>query len=486
MSRHETLMTLAYAVRGRVVLKYLAQLALVLAALTAVPLLVALVYGETAFAWRLLLILVLLLAYGVMFVRLAAPARLQINEALVITALAFVLTALLMSYPLMAAGLSFADALFEAVSGVTTTGLSTLTEVEERSPAFLFIRAWMQWYGGLGIVVLSVALLAGHKSASRRLIEPEQTGESLITATHFYARRMLIVYMSMTIGGIALLLATGLDGFAAVIHVLAGISTGGFSSYDNSIAAMPLSAQAMVTLIAACGAVALPLYYLLFMQGPGKFLHDVELRALVLLLVLISALLTLALWGEGWTPAASLQQGMLLGFSAQSTTGFASMQITELGAFSKAVLLLAMVSGGSLGSTAGGIKLMRLLIVWRLLVLAVKRTSLAEHAVAEPRLGGRHLDADECQRALLVVLMFLLVVGLSWLPFLWFGYDPLDALFEVVSATGTVGLSTGISSGGLSPLLKGVLCFDMLAGRVEILALLVVLYPGSWFGKRVE
>ena len=179
MATDETLITLAYAVRVRVVLKYLGQLALVLAALTAVPLLVALGYGDHRFALRLAVIIALLLIGGGLFSRLPSPSRVQVNEALVITTLAFLISALLMSYPLMAAGLGFLDALFEAISGVTTTGLSTLASVHDKSQAFLFTRAWMQWYGGLGIVVLSVALLAGHHAASRRLIDPESSSENI-------------------------------------------------------------------------------------------------------------------------------------------------------------------------------------------------------------------------------------------------------------------------------------------------------------------
>jgi len=108
------------------------------------------------------------------------------------------------------------------------------------------------------------------------------------------------------------------------------------------------------------------------------------------------------------------------------------------------------------------------------------------HAVHEPRLGGERLEPPEIQRALAVLLLFPLVLVLSWIPFLAAGHDPLDSLFEVVSATGTVGLSTGISAPGLDPALKGVLCLDMWLGRLEIIAVLVLLAPRTWFGRRAE
>ncbi|RMD70670.1 MAG: TrkH family potassium uptake protein, partial [Gammaproteobacteria bacterium] len=141
-------------------------------------------------------------------------------------------------------------------------------------------------------------------------------------------------------------------------------------------------------------------------------------------------------------------------------------------------------TGGASGSTAGGIKLLRLLIFLQLLRFALLRSGMPEHAVAHPTLGGQPLEERDAARALLIILLFAATAALSWLPFVALGCDALDALFEVISAMGTVGLSAGISSPGLPAGLKLILCADMLLGRLEILALLVVCYPRTWFGKR--
>jgi trk system potassium uptake protein TrkH len=175
-----------------------------------------------------------------------------------------------------------------------------------------------------------------------------------------------------------------------------------------------------------------------------------------------------------------------MAFSAQTTAGFSSLNVSELDSASKLLLIFPMLIGGNLGSTAGGMKIFRLLVLLRLVALAVQRTRLPSRAVVEPRLNGVRLEAGEIERALVVILLFGLTVVLSWVPFVAMGYNPLDSLFEVVSATGTVGLSAGITSPTLPPLLKGVLCFDMLMGRLEILAILVVFYPGTWIGRRAE
>jgi trk system potassium uptake protein TrkH len=145
-----------------------------------------------------------------------------------------------------------------------------------------------------------------------------------------------------------------------------------------------------------------------------------------------------------------------------------------------------MLVGGGVGSTAGGFKLLRLLIAANVFRLILLRTCLPKHATIEPRLAGRRLQDEEIRAALLLILLFITVVALSWLPFVAMGYSPIDSLFEVVSATGTVGLSAGLTSSTLPAVLKSILCIDMLMGRLEIIAWLVMLYPGTWLGRRME
>ncbi len=483
----ERVNVLIYAVRGRVILKYVGQLALILAVLTLVPLAVALLTSDWLLLSRYAVICAgLFLAYALLS-RLPAPTHMQANEALTITALAFIISPLLMSWPLMAAGIPFTDALFEAVSGITTTGLSTLDNIESRSPGFLFARAWMQWYGGLGIVVLSVALLFGHHAAARRLTDPIETGETLIATARTHARRTFIVYLCLTVFGFALLWSLSGHGFTSLLYALSAISTGGFSPYQNSLAALTThSAAIAVIVISFLGAISLPLYWRAvhagWRTGIRILFTDVELRALFIAGLLAGGLLTVLAWYHGiGTP---WYHGFMLGFSAQTTTGFSTMPVGELDAASRLVMIVAMLVGGSVGSSAGGFKLLRLLILLRMLQLMIRRAAMPSHAVAEPYLAGHKLETDDMLRAMQLILLFIGIMLLSWVPFVMMGYDPLDALFEVVSACGTVGLSSGITRSELEPILKGILCFDMIAGRVEIIALLIVLYPRNWIGRR--
>jgi trk system potassium uptake protein TrkH len=487
MPNQEQPQTLAYAVRPRVVLKYLGQLMLLIAALALAPAAVAFGYGDGALALRFTLVSLVLVAVSVPWVRRAVPAEIQSNEALAVTALAFLIGAASMVYPFMGAGLALSDALFEAVSGITTTGLSCLASVEDKPKSFLFARAWMQWYGGLGIVILSLALLMGHERIARRLLGRPAEGEGVAVGIRRYARRVVGVYLVLTLLSVLLLWVAGLDGFTAVAHALSAVSTGGFSTFDDSLAGLGRGAAAwIVTVSGLSGALALALYYRSWEHGWRELLGDTESRGLLGAVALSCLLLMLSMhWSSSLGWEESMKHALLLGISAQTTTGFSSLDVGGLQPLSKLVMMLSMFVGGDIGSTAGGVKILRLLVLLRLLQFIIRTTGAPVHAVNEPRLGGRRLSQPEFVAVLSLLAMFTLVILLSWVPFLALGYDPLDSLFEVVSATATTGLSAGIAGPGLEPALKGVLCLDMLAGRLEIVALLVLLYPGTWFGKRI-
>lgn len=482
----QQLTALSYAIRARVVCKYLGQLGLVVTALTIVPMAVAFATGDSTGGLRYVVVIGILGGASGLASRLPKPSHVQSNEAMAATALAFVLTPLIMTYPLMSAGAGFVDTLFEAVSGITTTGLSTLPDIAGQPPAFLFARSWMQWYGGLGIVVLSVGLLAGHHVASRRLFEPDATSENIVTTTRTHARRVLLVYLILTGLGLVAMSLTSANPLAAVTHTLSSVSTGGFSTYTDSLAgAAGTGAAWVVTLLSFCGAIALPLYYWTYLRGFKQAFADPELRALFLVCLALVTALFIAF--DTRMPAVqALKHAVVMGISAQTTTGYSSLPVDHLSAIVKTLLMGAMLVGGSVGSTAGGIKLLRALIALRVMSLTIRRTAVPAHAVVQSRLGERVLESEDIERAVVLILLYLGLVVLSWLPFVAAGFAPLDALFEVISATATVGLSTGISHAHLHPALKGILCFDMLAGRLEIIALLVLLYPGTWFGKKAE
>ncbi len=479
---------LMYAIRGPVVLKYVAQLTLVQAGLFLLPVTIALFYAEYEIALRFIVIACVLVTITLSFIRLPVPTHIQTNEALAVTVITFLVGAAAMVYPFMGAKISFIDAVFESVSGITTTGLSTLADVEDKPRSFLFARAWIQWYGGLGFVVLAIALLIGQQPGNRRLLCKEFDRDGGVMGIRRHARQVTQVYLLLTILSTLVLFFSGIDGFIALIHSLSAVSTGGFSSFNNSLAEFngwPI--QMLLSCIGLLGAISLPLYYRIYQRNFSQSSSAQETLAMILLIASVSIILTVVIAKNGnmdWLTSA--KQALLLALSAQTTTGFSSLNIANLDPLVKGIVTLSMAIGGDIGSTAGGFKVIRLLILLKLMHFTIQRTAMPSHVVFEPKLAGKTIYSEEIINVFTLLGWFIALIFFSWLPFVAMNYHPLDALFEVVSATATVGLSSGITQTELPSVLKIVLCFDMLAGRVEIIALLVCLYPKTWFGKRVD
>jgi trk/ktr system potassium uptake protein len=477
--------SLSYAARPQVVGKYLGQLLFLLGGLSVPPLVFAAACREWSHAEGYAVVVLVLMSAGWLLQRRRVKDEIQVNEALIVVTAIFVIAPLAMALPMMTAGVSFLDALFEAISGITTTGLSTFARVENKPLSVLFGAAWLQWLGGIGIMVLSFTLLVGQSASAKRLTGVLAQPQGLWGGTRAYAKVVIRIYAGLTVIGIAALWLAGAGWFAATTLTVSAISTGGFSPFDTSLAALGAPIQTLVILLCIAGAAAIPLFHDLLRGDRKSFLKDPEFRALLIAGLIVAGLL-IAAPIEGRAAGQGTWNLLLMAFSAQTTAGFSTIAVSQLDSFSKAVLVVAMAIGGSVGSSAGGIKLLRLIVMIRLVQLMILKTRLTPRAATETRIAGRQWDNDELVRVLVIAGLFVGVVLLSWLPFLWAGYPALDALFEVTSATGTVGLTTGITGPALPPLLKGLLCLDMLLGRLEILPVLVLLAPRTWIGHRRE
>ena len=484
MPDSNTIRGLHFAVRVRVVAKYLGQAFLILAALTCVPAAVAAASGNSAVALRYFGVILLFSLYGALTVRLRAAPNMQRNEALVITALVFTLSACALSFPIMGYGIPFVDAFFEAVSGVTTTGLSTLASVEDRPASFLFARAWMQWVGGLGVLALVLALLMEPGIAAKRLGSDERV--DIAGGTRSHVRRVALVYLVITIIGLLALLAVGESLLDAIVYTLTSVSTGGFANHDASLAGIAsMPARGLITLLSLAGAISFSWYYLGYYRHASSLLREPQFRSLIVVctvtVIVLFGFMSLEHPGQ---LTDNLANAALTGISAQTTTGFSSLPLAELDSGSKLTLIVSMFIGGELGSTSGGLKVLRLLILLSLVRLLVQQAAIPPSSRVVATLYLTPLQPAEINTVITLLVVYLLVILFSWAAFLVYGHAPLDALFEVVSALATAGLSVGVVSATLEPALKAVLCMDMLMGRVEVIAFLVLLYPRTWLGRR--
>lgn len=412
----------------------------------------------------------------------AGPA---VNEALVLAALGFVVPGLVMGWTLTATGLPLAGALFDGVSGITTTGLSALPPPETLSWPVLFTRAWLQWYGGLGIVVLAVALVAGREATvARALAETQAIGEDLAASLRERARRSVGIYGLLSALCVMGAWAAGASWGDAVLLGIATVSTGGFAPHAGSLAALPGWAPGFVLMaFALAGATSFSVYLQIARGERLRTATRGEARALLVLAGLSVCTLALALLVTGMPWREVVIQAPLMAVSAQTTTGLASMDVAGLAPVVWLVLMASMIMGGNTGSTAGGLKTLRVILVARLLALTVNRTAFPPNAVPRLRLFGTAVEPPEVDSVSAIVFLAVLTAVLSWVPFLMAGYG-LDALFDVVSAMATTGLSTGVTGPHLSWPLKAVLMIDMLLGRLEFIAVIVLLLPSTWFGPR--
>lgn len=475
---------LCYPARLPVILRYLGRLAWVLAVLNLVPLGVCALFGDWRGVGAHAGVAALLSLIGWTTGLLPKPAHVQANEGVAIVALAFLFGPLFAAAPMVIGGLAPMDAFFEAVSGVTTTGLSTVPDIEAMSQSFLFSRSWLQWYGGLGIMALALPLVADGGRHAMGLAAGENDPDDLVGGTQSHARRVLGVYTAITIIGVAALWAIDGSLLHAAAYTFAALSTGGFAPHNGSLGDYGgTTAKVAVTILCVAGAVPLSLYWRTRRERGIP-------RGLLEILVFCGFALfgTGVLWftlSHGGAPDTKpFRDAVYTAFSAQSTAGFATTDLAAVDDASKIAIVGGMLVGGGAGSTAGGVKVVRVLLFFRLIQLLIARYSRPPHAAERRHLFGRAIDSADLERALSVILLFVGFAGISWGIFVICGYDAVDSLFEVVSALGTAGLSAGVTGPELPAGLKLLLCANMLLGRLEIVAWLVLLAPGTWIGKR--
>ncbi|TGY89130.1 TrkH family potassium uptake protein [Marinicauda algicola] len=476
---------LSYAVRLQVVGHLTGLLCWTLTPLPALPLLVALFNGETGFAARLATGLVLLAVAGFAGMRLSL-SRPRLNEVMVVSAMAFALPPFFMAWTFGAFGIGYVGALFESVSGLTTTGLSVLGPPEDLPPSVLFTRAWMQWFGGLGFVVLALGLMGGAgRSAARRLGEAEEVAKDPLGSLRDRARRTLIVYSALTLACFVALWASGSGAWHALLLCLTALSTGGFAFDSGSAAALQGWVPRTILIgFSTLGAVSAGIYLHLLRRKPLGTLMRTDLLGLAAFCAAAILGLGFLMWLDGgYAGREILAHAPFMALSAQTTTGYSTMGTASLPASALVFLMIAMAIGGNSGSTAGGVKTFRVLVAFAVMRLTLQRPSLPQTAATTLKVGGHEIDSAELQAIATVIGLAGATFLFAWLPFLAAGYG-LDSLFDVVSATTTTGLSTGVAGPALEPHLKLVLSLAMLLGRVEFIALLVLLWPPTWLGQK--
>ncbi len=418
----------------------------------------------------------IVIGFGAWNLNIFNDEEIKLIDALIVTALVYLMFSLVGAVPFLPVK-SFMDGFFEAMSGFTTTGLTMVNETT-LSPTLHFFRAYSQWLGGMGIIVLSLAILLRPGKGAFKLYASEFGEANIMGSVIETAKAVIKVYISLTVAGFIAFYLAGMGLYDALIHILTTIPTGGFSLYSESIGFYNSEAVSMtVTLFMILGAISFPLYYLAAKGAIREFFEDHQVQAL-LILVLFGSLIFIISFGPS---PGNVVPGIFQTTTAITTTGYNTVPTGALPDGDKFVTIVYMIIGGGTGSTAGGIKLFRLLILFGLIRLVFFRTLLPKEATLPLRFGNITVDREEVESITAFFLSYLIIMVISTLAIIWLeGANLVNSLFEVASAEGTVGMSVGLTSPALNPVSKLILIVNMWLGRLEITPVLVALYPGSW------
>jgi trk system potassium uptake protein TrkH len=385
------------------------------------------------------------------------------------------------------------NAIFESMSGFTGTGL-TMTDNEEVLPRTLqWWRTFVEWIGGVGVIVLTTAILSRPGSGSLTLYESEARSEKIHPSIVSTVRTIWWIFILFTFVSILVLWLAGMPIWGAINHAMTGLATGGFSITDNSIATYDSTLIDFALLpIMLLGSIAFPVHYLILQGDLRNFYTDLQTRWVFGYMGVGSAILWAFLYfgGPYETPFAALRYGLFQFVSAATCTGFQTAVDSTNVALGKwppqAQLSVAfgMFVGGAAGSTAGGIKLIRGLTLAKGIRYRIGDVFYPDSAIRRLDINGRKLSEEEASRefteaAIIVVLWitFLVVGTFLLLTILPDGeYSLANVIFEVASAQGNVGLSSGITGAESLPTLgKVTFLFHMWIGRLEIIPVLVTL-----------
>ena len=473
----------------RMISKILGRVMGVEAALMLGPVLTAAVYGESAVGFLLTILIAAALAALLTLPKLK-HSDLYAREGFVSVALSWLLMSLVGALPFVFSGEipSYVDAFFEIVSGFTTTGASIILNVEEMSKASLLWRSLSHWIGGMGVLVFIMAVLPLSEERSMHIMRAEvpgpQVGKLVPRIRHSSAITYLI-YIALTVILIVLLCLGGMPFFDSINHAMATAGTGGFSvkalsiGYYDSVYIDIVTGTFMLLF-----GVNFSIYFLLLMRKFRPALRDSELHLYLGFAAFGTITIALNIMDEYGGFWQAMRYSYFQVSSVMTTTGFATADFNHWPAYSKAMLILLMFTGASAGSTGGGLKVSRIVILARAAAEELGKMLNPRRTVAV-RMSGQSVDSTTIRCTLVFFAMYISITFLSTLAVSLDGFD-LETNFSAVAAC-ISNIGPGIGLVGpmgnyemFSDFSKLLLSFDMLVGRLEIYPMLILFLPSTW------
>lgn len=458
-------------------------------ALMLLPALVALIYGENTVAGKILIIAVLCICLGSVFSR-KRPKRSDIfvKDGLMIVGLAWVMFSLLGALPFYFTGAipRFVDAFFETVSGFTTTGSTILTDIESLPYGIHFWRAFTHWVGGMGVLVFVMAVipLAGSKSLNIMKAEvPGPTMDKIVPKTRQTAKILYLIYVVMTVAEVVLLVLGGMPLFDALIHTFSTAGTGGFSNKADSVSFYDSAyIDGVITVFMALFGVNFNLFNLLLLGKFARVFKSEELRTYIGIIAVATLLITINIYPMYGSFLTSFRYSSFQVTTIITTTGMMTTDFNLWPSFSKGILLMLMFVGACAGSTGGGLKVSRVLLLGKYIKSEIRKI-VHPRSIVSVKVDGKVMDDTVIRSVTAYIMIYMSILVVSYLMISLNELDLETTLTSVITCINNVGPGFGEIIGPtqnfstLSDFSKLVLTLDMLIGRLEIYPILFIFSP---------
>ncbi len=457
----------------RIICHYLGMIMQGVGVVLLIPLLVAFIYQEgdyLCYAIPCLISIVIGTFFNKYFEKYQ---KLKLKHGMIVSSIAWLWAAFIGSLIMMIClDISFVNAFFENISAWTGSGFTFFPNVEILPHSILFLRSLEEWIGGLGIVVIFIGIIIRSGTSAARLYKSEARDEKIKPSITNTLRKSLTIYVIYTVAGIIAFILLGLPIFDAVNLSLTSISTGGMSIKNANVGFYQNYLVYIVTMILMIlGATSFAVHYKVIKTKGKALFKDIQFQTIIVTILIASIIILLS-------TAIAPMDVIFHVVSAVTSTGASISPTADISLWPGSTLILLfilMAIGGSSGSTAGGLKIVRIIAALKGLNLNVRNIISPEGRVINTKIAGRILKEKEIKEATTYISLFIMFLAIGWFILVLYGADPLNSLFDIISAQSNNGLSTGIIIAELPGAIKLVLIFEMWIGRLEIIPVLVIL-----------
>ena len=454
------------------------------------PAVVSLIYRESC-VFSFLLAAVISVTVGFIISLIFKPKNhlIYAKEGFVIVSLTWILLSLIGALPFVLSGEIpfFFDAFFETVSGFTTTGASILTDIEKLSNGLLFWRSFTHWIGGMGVLVFVMAFIPNVSDRSIHLMRAEMPGPivgKLVPRIRDTAKILYIIYIVLTLVEVVMLCAGGMSVFEGLLHSFGTAGTGGFGVKADSIGGYSPYIQWVIAIFMLIFGVNFNLYYLILIRRFRSAIKSSELWAYICIVLFSVSAISFNIYPMYKNIEEVLRQAAFQVSSIITTTGYATTDFNNWPVLSKGILMLLTISGGCAGSTAGGFKISRIVILFKMIRKEIRRL-IHPHSVDTVKFEGKALDNQTLYGVGAYLAMYSICAVSIFLLLCIEPFDIETTLTAMLACFNNVGPGLGAvgpssSFADFSAFSKLILSFAMLLGRLEIFPLIIALNPSTW------